>query len=42
MEAYQIHPFHQDVLAYMKTVIKTAVAIDYESDDYKSVGDKNA
>jgi len=31
MEAYQVHPFHQDVLAYMKTVVKTAVAIDYES-----------
>lgn len=31
MEAYQVHPFHQDVLVYMKTVIKTAVSIDYES-----------
>lgn len=31
MEAYQTHPFHQDVLAYMKTVIETAVSIDYES-----------
>lgn len=32
MEAYQMHPFHQGVVAYMKTKVKTAVAIDYESD----------
>jgi diamine N-acetyltransferase len=32
MAAYQVHPFHQDVLAYMRTVTETAVAIDYESD----------
>jgi hypothetical protein len=29
MEAYQVHPFHQDVLAYMKRVTETAVAVDY-------------
>ena len=32
MEAYQVHPFHQEVLAYMKNVMETAVAIDYESE----------
>lgn len=32
MEAYQVHPFHQDVLAFMKDKAETAVAIDYESD----------
>lgn len=31
MEAYQGHPYHQNVLTYMKTVIETAVAVDYES-----------
>jgi hypothetical protein len=31
MEAYQVHPFHQEVMAYMKNVMETAVAIDYES-----------
>lgn len=32
MAAYQVHPFHQDVLAYMNTVMKTVVSIDYESE----------
>jgi diamine N-acetyltransferase len=32
MEAYQVHPFHQEVLAYMKRVMETAVALDYESE----------
>ncbi len=31
MEAYQIHPFHQGVLAYMKKKAESVVAIDYES-----------
>ena len=33
MEAYQVHPFHQDVLAFMKDKAAAAVAIDYESDE---------
>lgn len=32
MNAYQAHPFHQEVLAYMNTVMETAVAVDYESE----------
>lgn len=32
MEAYQVHSFHQEVLAYMKSVMETAVALDYESE----------
>lgn len=31
MEAYQVHPAHQEVLAYMRTVIASAAAVDYES-----------
>lgn len=31
MEAYQAHPAHQQVLAYMRTVIASAAAADYES-----------
>lgn len=30
MQAYQTQPFHQDVLAYMNSVMETAVALDYE------------
>jgi diamine N-acetyltransferase len=30
MQAYQTHPFHQEVLAYMNGVMETAVALDYE------------
>jgi hypothetical protein len=29
MEAYQVHPVHQDVLAYMRTVLEASVAVDY-------------
>lgn len=29
MEAYQVHPVHQDVLAYMRTVMETSIAVDY-------------
>ncbi len=32
MDAYQVHPFHQGVLAFMKDKMTAAVAIDYESD----------
>lgn len=31
MEAYQVHPVHQEVLAYMGTVVERAVAVDFES-----------
>lgn len=29
LDAYQVHPFHQDVLAYMRTVLDSAVAVDF-------------
>jgi diamine N-acetyltransferase len=29
LEAYQVHPVHQDVLTYMGTVMETSVAVDY-------------
>jgi len=32
MQAYQIHPAHLDVLAYIKTVIAGMVAVDYDSE----------
>ncbi|MCO5207152.1 MAG: Dabb family protein [Anaerolineae bacterium] len=32
MEAYQTHPYHQEVLAFMRTVMSSAVAVDYETD----------
>lgn len=28
-DAYQVDPFHQDVLAYMKTVLAGSVAVDF-------------
>jgi heme-degrading monooxygenase HmoA len=31
MEKYQVHPFHQGVLAHMRTVMESAVAVDFES-----------
>lgn len=32
LDAYQVHPVHQDVLAYMKEALREpSVAIDYES-----------
>ena len=30
MEAYQAHPFHQGVLAYMRGVVESSVAVDFE------------
>lgn len=32
MDAYQVHPFHQGILAFMKDKVETVVAIDYESE----------
>lgn len=32
MHAYQVHPSHQEVLAFIKTVVKASVAVDYESE----------
>ena len=32
MELYQVHPIHQGVLAHMREVMETAVAVDFESD----------
>ncbi len=31
-EAYQVEPYHQEVLAFMREVIASAIAVDYESD----------
>lgn len=30
LEAYQLHPAHQEVLAYMRGVTERAVAVDFE------------
>ena len=35
MDAYQIHPFHQGVLAFMKDKVVAVFVIDYESDGEK-------
>jgi diamine N-acetyltransferase len=32
MEAYQVHPVHQGVLAHMREVMESAVAVDYETE----------
>jgi hypothetical protein len=31
MERYQVHPVHEQVIAYMKTVRDRSVAVDFES-----------
>jgi hypothetical protein len=31
LDAYQIHPVHQEIIAYMKIVNDVLVAVDYES-----------
>lgn len=31
MEAYQVHPYHQEVLGYVKRVITKAHAVDFDS-----------
>jgi len=31
MNAYQVHPVHQEVIAYMSTVRESSVAVDYEA-----------
>lgn len=32
LDAYQVHPAHQDVLAYMRTVLAGAAAVDFEAE----------
>lgn len=31
LDAYQVHPVHQEVLKYMKEVVDVSAAVDYES-----------
>lgn len=31
LEGYQVHPVHKEVIVYMKTVVETSVAVDFES-----------
>lgn len=31
LEAYRVHPAHQEVVEYIKTVKESTVAVDYES-----------
>ncbi|GIP32685.1 Dabb family protein [Paenibacillus sp. J2TS4] len=31
LDAYQVHPVHQEVIKYMSTVRESSVAVDYES-----------
>ena len=31
MEAYQVHPVHQEVLAFVGTVVETSVTVDFVS-----------
>lgn len=31
LEAYQVHPVHKEVIAYMQTVRESSVSVDYES-----------
>lgn len=33
MELYQVHPIHQGVLAHMRAVMETAVAVDFETEN---------
>lgn len=33
MEAYQVHPVHQDVLTHMREVTETSVAVDYSQSE---------
>jgi hypothetical protein len=32
MQAYQIHPYHQEVLAFVRSVAASVVAVDYETE----------
>jgi hypothetical protein len=31
MDAYQVHPLHKEVIAYMKTVVESSASVDYVS-----------
>jgi hypothetical protein len=31
LDGYQVHPVHQEVIVYMKTVVDVSVSVDYES-----------
>ena len=31
MQAYQVHPVHQEVIQYVNTVKESTIAVDYES-----------
>jgi hypothetical protein len=31
LEAYEIHPVHQEVVKYIKTVVETSVSVDFET-----------
>jgi hypothetical protein len=31
LDAYQVHPLHKEVIAYIKTVVEASVSVDYES-----------
>jgi hypothetical protein len=31
MEAYQVHPYHQEVVAYVRSVVAGSVSVDYET-----------
>ena len=31
LQAYQVHPIHQEVITYIKSVAETTIAVDYES-----------
>lgn len=30
LDAYQVHPYHQEIVAFMREVVDQAVAVDYE------------
>lgn len=30
LEAYQVHPYHQEIVQFMRTVVDQSVAVDYE------------
>ncbi len=31
LDGYQVHPIHQEVIVYMKTVVESSVSVDFES-----------
>lgn len=32
MQTYQLHPFHLEVVAYLKTISQSIIVVDYEGD----------